>query len=228
MASATLSEPVAAQTLGDVAAEYTVVSDQDCCRSPYTPEGYGECGSTWNTSSPVSTHARVLHAECMVPFVRCFIINNLLYLQEFRGPSTDFPLPALNEEYVITASADWTPCSPSEYPYVPSGCACSPAVQPPVSSSATASETAQQPLDAKASSGVAPVHCFPPTQHGPILPHSGFSGTGSGASEEVPPPHTWADVIHMETTVPLEMTCPPLMTASAAQSDYVSAAEMNG
>ena len=155
---------------------------------------------------------------------------NLLSLQEFSGPYADFPLPASDEEHLVPNSAGWTPWPPSsEYPHVPSGYACSPAAQPFVFSPATTSETAQQPLDAAVSSGVAPVYCFPPMHQGPFLPHFGFCGSGSGPSDEaLPPPHTSADVSHMETTVPLEMTR-SLMTASVAlQSAYASAAEMNG
>ena len=60
MAVVTVNDPVAA--------ECPMVSGQDCYRSPYSPEGYSECGGTWNAYTSVSAHARRVTSstKCMV------------------------------------------------------------------------------------------------------------------------------------------------------------------
>lgn len=63
MSVATLTEPVTA--------ECSMVAGQDCFRGPYSPEGYSECGSTWNSYSPVSSYACNMEEFCKVLSVPC-------------------------------------------------------------------------------------------------------------------------------------------------------------
>lgn len=150
-------------------------------------------------------------------------------VQEFSGPYTDFPVPTSDEEHLVPSSAGWVSWAPSDYPqHVPNGYPCNPGHPPFAYSPTPTSETGRQPLDGTGTTGVAPIYCFPPSQHTPFPTHFGFCGSGNGANNEVlPPPHTSADVSHMETTVPLEVTRSLMRANVALQSAYASS-EMNG